>query len=419
MKLILQSITVIDPKSPHHLKVVDIFIQDQIIKEIGKKLNISGAKLLNCKGQYVSIGWIDLNVNFCDPGFETKEDIESGLKAAAKGGFVGVALMPNTQPAFKSKSEIEYINNKAKGNAVNIFPIGALSANREGKDLAEMYDMKLAGAIAFSDGSRAVQDAGLMSRALLYAKGIDSLIFANADDKSISQNAKMNEGHMSTLLGMKGNPSLAEELMVSRDLFLAEYQNASIHFSCISSAKSVELIKAAKKKGLHVTADVSVNNLYFDDSALAAFDSNFKLSPPLRTKEDIKALKQGLKDGTIDAICSQHTPEDLEHKQVEFEHANEGMIGLQTAFSLSLMSLEKQMDLTEILVKWTDAPRKVLGLATQSIAVNQAASLTVFDPNAKWTLQTKDILSKSKNTALINQELKGKVISIINNNQLK
>ncbi len=419
MKLILQSITVIDPKSPHHLKVVDIFIQDQIIKEIGKKLNISGAKLLDCKGQYVSIGWIDLNVNFCDPGFETKEDIESGLKAAAKGGFVGVALMPNTQPALKSKSEIEYINNKAKGNAVNIFPIGALSANREGKDLAEMYDMKLAGAVAFSDGSRAVQDAGLMSRALLYAKGIDSLIFAKADDKSISQNAKMNEGQMSTLLGMKGNPSLAEELMVSRDLFLAEYQNASIHFSCISSAKSVELIKAAKKKGLHVTADVSVNNLYFDDSALAAFDSNFKLSPPLRTKEDIKALKQGLKDGTIDAICSQHTPEDLEHKQVEFEHANEGMIGLQTAFSLSLMSLEKQMELTEILVKWTDAPRKVLGLATQSIAVNQAASLTVFDPNAKWTLQTKDILSKSKNTALINQELKGKVISIINNNQLK
>lgn len=419
MKLILQSITVIDPKSPHHLKVVDIFIQDQIIKEIGKKLNISGAKLLDCKGQYVSIGWIDLNVNFCDPGFETKEDIESGLKAAAKGGFVGVALMPNTQPALKSKSEIEYINNKAKGNAVNIFPIGALSANREGKDLAEMYDMKLAGAIAFSDGSRAVQDAGLMSRALLYTKGIDSLIFAKADDKSISQNAKMNEGQMSTLLGMKGNPTLAEELMVSRDLFLAEYQNASIHFTCISSAKSVELIKAAKKKGLNVTADVSVNNLYFDDSALAAFDSNFKLSPPLRTKEDIKALKQGLKDGTIDAICSQHTPEDLEHKQVEFEHANEGMIGLQTAFSLSLMSLEKQMDLTEILVKWTDAPRKVLGLATQSIAVNQAASLTVFDPNAKWTFKTKDILSKSKNTALINQELKGKVISIINNNQLK
>ena len=419
MKLILQSITVIDPKSPHHLKVVDIYIQDQIIKEIGKKLNVSGAKLIDCKGQYVSIGWLDSNVNFCDPGFETKEDIESGLNAAAKGGFVGVALMPNTQPALKSKSEIEYINNKAKGNAVNIFPIGSLSANREGKDLAEMYDMKLAGALAFSDGTRAVQDAGLMSRALLYAKGIDSFIIAKAEEKSISQNAKMNEGQMSTLLGMKGNPTLAEELMVSRDLFLAEYQNSRIHFSCISSAKSVELIKAAKKKGLQVTADVSVNNLYFDDSALANFDSNFKLSPPLRTKEDIKALKQGLKDGTIDAICSQHTPEDLEHKQVEFEHASEGMIGLQTAFSLSLMSLEKQMDITEIILKWTDAPRKVLGLATQTIAVNQAASLTVFDPNAKWTLQSKDILSKSKNTALINQELKGKVISIINNNQLK
>ena len=419
MKVILQSVTVIDPTSAHHLKVVDIFVQDNLIKEIGKKLSVAGAKTLDCKGQYVSIGWIDLHVNFCDPGFETKEDILSGLNAAAKGGFVGVALMPNTQPALKSKSEIEYINNKSNSHAVTIYPIGCLSANREGKDLAEMYDMKLAGAKAFSDGNAAVQDAGLMSRAMLYAKGIDSLIISKPEDKNIAQNAQMNEGQMSTLLGMKGNPSLAEELMVSRDIFLAEYQDAKVHFTCISSAKSVELIKAAKKKGLKVTADVSVNHLYFDDTMLETFDTNFKLSPPLRTKEDIKALKQGLKEGTIDAICSQHTPEDIEHKQVEFEYAKEGMIGLQTAFSLALMTLEKQMDLSDIIAKFTIAPRAILGLPVQSIAVNQMASLTLFDPNATWKFQSSENVSKSKNSALFNQALKGKVISIINNNQLK
>jgi dihydroorotase len=419
MKVILQSVTVIDPTSAHHLKVVDIFVQDNLIKEIGKKLSVAGAKTLDCKGQYVSIGWIDLHVNFCDPGFETKEDIHSGLNAAAKGGFVGVALMPNTQPALKSKSEIEYINNKSNSHAVTIYPIGCLSANREGKDLAEMYDMKLAGAKAFSDGNAAVQDAGLMSRAMLYAKGIDSLIISKPEDKNIAQNAQMNEGQMSTLLGMKGNPSLAEELMVSRDIFLAEYQDAKVHFTCISSAKSVELIKTAKKKGLKVTADVSVNHLYFDDTMLETFDTNFKLSPPLRTKEDIKALKQGLKEGTIDAICSQHTPEDIEHKQVEFEYAKEGMIGLQTAFSLALMTLEKQMDLSDIIAKFTIAPRAILGLPVQSIAVNQVASLTLFDPNATWKFQSSENVSRSKNSALFNQALKGKVISIINNNQLK
>ena len=419
MKVILQSVTVIDPTSAHHLKVVDIFIQDNLIKEIGKKLSVAGAKTLDCKGQYVSIGWIDLHVNFCDPGFETKEDILSGLNAAAKGGFVGVALMPNTQPALKSKSEIEYINNKSNNHAVTIFPIGCLSANREGKDLAEMYDMKLAGAKAFSDGNSSVQDAGLMSRAMLYAKGIDSLIISKPEDKNIAQNAKMNEGQTSTLLGMKGNPSLAEELMVSRDIFLAEYQDAKVHFTCISSAKSVELIKAAKKKGLKVTADVSINNLYFDDTMLETFDTNFKLSPPLRTKEDIKALKQGLKEGSIDAICSQHTPEDIEHKQVEFEYAKEGMIGLQTAFSLALMTLEKQMDLSDIIAKFTIAPRAILGLPAQSIAVNQIASLTLFDPAATWKFQATENASKSKNSALFNQSLKGKVISIINNHQLK
>ena len=419
MKVILQSVTVIDLTSAHHLKVVDIFIQDNLIKEIGKKLSVAGAKTLDCKGQYVSNGWIDLHVNFCDPGFETKEDILSGLNAAAKGGFVGVALMPNTQPALKSKSEIEYINNKSNSHAVTIYPIGCLSANREGKDLAEMYDMKLAGAKAFSDGNAAVQDAGLMSRAMLYAKGIDSLIISKPEDKNIAQNAQMNEGQMSTLLGMKGNPSLAEELMVSRDIFLAEYQDAKVHFTCITSAKSVELIKAAKKKGLKVTADVSINHLYFDDTMLETFDTNFKLSPPLRTKEDIKALKQGLKEGTIDAICSQHTPEDIEHKQVEFEYAKEGMIGLQTAFSLALMTLEKQMDLSDIIAKFTIAPRAILGLPVQSIAVNQVASLTLFDPNATWKFQSSENVSRSKNSALFNQALKGKVISIINNNQLK
>lgn len=419
MKLLLKSLKIVDPASKYHEKTVDIFIQDDKIVKIGKNLTVSGAKVIDNIGACVSPGWFDIHVNFCDPGFETKEDLHSGARAAASGGFTGVAVMPNTQPSFHSKSEIEYICNQSKGLLVDVMPVGTVSHERAGKDLSEMYDMKLAGAVAFSDGNIPVRDAGLMSRALLYAKGIEVLVISFAEDPSIAQKGKMNEGEISTLLGVKGIPALAEELMVMRDIYLSEYHNTRIHFSCVSTSRSVELIRAAKKRGVAVTADVSINNLYFDDGKLVEFDSNYKVKPPLRTMQDIKALKAGLKDGTIDAICSQHTPEDLEHKNVEFEIASYGMIGLQTCFSLAIMSLSKMMSIESIIEKITSGPRNVLGLSMPVISEGEKANITIFDPEKTWTLKEERICSKSKNTPLLETPLVGKVLAVYNNQQFK
>jgi dihydroorotase len=419
MKLILKSVTVIDPNSKHNGKTTDVFIQDEKIVKIGKNLSEAGAKIFDVKGACVSPGWFDMNVNFCDPGFETKEDILSGSQAAAKGGYTGIALMPNTNPPLHSKSEIEYVKNKSKNNITDIYPLGTISRDRAGKDLAEMFDMKSSGAIAFSDGDLPVYDAGLMSRALLYAKGINTLIYSYSEDKSIAQKGMMNEGVMSTLLGIKGIPALAEELMIARDIYIAEYNEASVHFTTISTAHSVELIRKAKKKGLKVTADVSVNHLFFDETLLSDFNSNYKVKPPLRTKEDIKALKNGLKDGTIDAITSQHTPEDIEHKNVEFEIAGYGMIGLQTAFALMNMSLLKIMSAEELIEKISLAPRRILNIEIPVIEEGGNANLTIFDMEKEWTLSSDEIVSRSKNTPLTGMKLKGKALAIYNNKQFK
>lgn len=419
MNILIRSAVIIDPSSPHHGMKQDILIEKGIIKIIGNVALAQADEVIDANGASVSPGWLDMNVNFCDPGFETKEDIQSGIAAAAAGGFTAVALMPNTQPPLHAKTEIEYIKNKARGKVVEVHPIGCLSVNREGKDIAELYDMQNSGAVAFSDGTRAVADAGLLSRALLYAKGVGARIIQYADDAAISGKGKMNEGPTSTILGIKGIPALAEELMIARDIYLAEYNDAAIHFTTVSTAGSVALIRAAKKKGLKVTADVSAYHLSLDETVLEEFDSHYKVKPPLRSKEDIKALKQGLKDGTIDAICSQHTPEDLEHKQVEFEIAAYGMIGLQTAFAVANKAIGKDLDTTELVEKLAINPRKILGLVVPQIKEGAQANLTLFDTDKEWTLEAKAILSKSKNSPFIGKKLKGKVIAVINNNQIQ
>lgn len=418
MKILLQSATITDPNSPYNGKKKDILIENGIITSIENKIERKGVQVVDAKSLFVSPGWFDLNVSFCDPGYEIKEDIHSGCRAAAAAGFTGVALMPETLPAIHSKSEVEYIATKAKGNVVDVYPVGAVSIGREGKDMAELYDMYSSGAVAFSDGTRAIQDAGLLSRALLYAKGFNGMVMTWCEDAAIAAKGKMNEGAMSTELGMKGIPALAEELMVARNIYLAEYNDAPIHFSIVSTAKSVELIKAAKKKGLKVTADTAAHHLVLDDTVLAGFDSHYKVKPPLRTKADIKALIQGLKDGTIDAICSQHIPEDAEHKAIEFEIAGYGMIGLQTAFSLINHALGKTLTIDQIIEKIAINPRKMLGLPVPSIKEGEKANLTVFSTEKEWTLTKEMILSKSQNTPFINKKLKGKATAVINNDQL-
>jgi dihydroorotase len=414
MNLLIKSATIIDPNSPFDQQIADILIEKGVITRIAADIE-TAAEVIDAEGKHISPGFFDLNCNIGELGLETKEDLYTGTKAAAAGGFTGIALMPNTIPPVHSKAEIEYLLNRAKNNLVDVYPLGAISHKREGKDLAEMYDMFLSGAKAFTDGNRPVQDAGLMERALLYAQGFDALIFSYPEDTAIAGKAKVNEGEISTLLGMKGIPSLAEELMIARDLYLAEYTGSKIHFSTISTTRSVELVREAKRKGLEVTCDVATHHLVLTDEALIGFDSLYKVKPPLRTQDDVDALIAGLKDGTIDAIVSQHTPHEVEFKDVEFEVAEYGIIGLQTAFALALKA---GLDINLIIQKLSVSPREILNVDIPAIAEGQLANLVLYDLDAEWEYTRKNNKSKSYNSPFIGQNLKGKVLLTCNNNQI-
>jgi dihydroorotase len=414
MNLLIKSATIIDPNSPFNKKIADVLIEKGIITQIAGELE-ADAEVFEAEGACLSPGFFDLNCNIGEPGLETKEDIYTGTKAAASGGFTGIALMPNTIPPVHSKAEIEYIVNRSKKNLVDIYPIGTISHKREGHDLAEMYDMYLSGAKAFTDGNRPVQDAGLMERALLYTQAFDGLVFSYPEDTAIAGKAKVNEGEVSTLLGMKGIPSLAEELMIARDLYLAEYTGSRIHFSTISTTRSVELIREAKHKGIEVTCDVAAYHLVLTDEALLGFDSLYKVKPPLRTQDDVDALLEGLRDGTIDAIVSQHTPHEVEFKNVEFEVAEFGMTGLQTAFSLAVQA---GLDIEMIVQKMSVNPREILNIDIPFIAEGKEANLVLLDPNMEWEYNKKNNRSKSYNSPFIGHNLTGKVLLTFNNNQL-
>ncbi|MGV3686779.1 MAG: dihydroorotase [Daejeonella sp.] len=414
--LLIQSATILDPQSKYSGKVFDVLVADGKISEIGKGIKSPDKNLttINASGQYLSAGFFDLNASFGDPGLETREDVGSGSRAAAAGGYTGLALLPNTQPPIHSKAEVSYLVNRAKGNIVDIHPLGCVSHNCEGKELSEMFDMRESGAVGFTDGKKPISNAGLMSRALLYSKSFNGLIFSYAEDPDIAGKAKMNEGVMSTYLGMKGNPSLAEELMISRDLYLAEYNDARIHFSTVSTAKSVDLIRKAKRSGVKVTCDVAAHALVLTEDQLEGFDSNYKVKPPLRTKADQKALIAGLKDGTIDAIVSQHTPHEIEFKNVEFEIASYGMIGLQTVLPLALKAgLSPELIIEKISVN----PRKILGLPAPHLDKGISANFILFDPAEKWTFDEQTNYSKSENSPFMNENLTGKVKLVYNNAQ--
>jgi dihydroorotase len=417
MNALIKSAKVIDSNSKFNGKTVDILIEKGIISKIGKDLkNTKKVQEISFKDLHVSSGWFDIRANFCDPGHEYKEDLNSGLKAAAKGGFTGVMVMPDTNPSTSTKSGIEYIINRTKGNIVDALPAGSLSHNCEGKEIAEMYDMHSAGAVAFTDNKKSVKSSSLLNRALLYSQSFNGLIIDFPNDSGLSSGGQINEGVVSTELGLKGIPALAEELMVNRNIYLAEYCNARIHLSNISTKKSVKLIKDAKKKGLNITADVNSYHLILDETELLNFDNNCKVTPPLRTKDDVNALVNGLKDGTIDVICSDHTPEDIENKQCEFDNASFGMINLQTSFAMS--NSTGKLTLEELISKVTSSPREILNINNPILKEGEEANITLFNPKAKWSLKEEDIISKSKNTPMIGRELTGEVYGIINNNQI-
>lgn len=413
---LLKSVHIHWPESTYNGQVMDVLIRDGKISAISSSIDPSGseAMLLDLAGQYLVPGFFDLNANYGEPGLETKEDLRTGAATAMAGGYTAVAVHPNTQPPLHRQSEIALIVNRSKGLPVDVHPLGTVSKNREGKELAELYDMQQAGALAFTDGNRNIDDAGLMGRALLYSKGIDALIISYADDRKISYGASMNEGTMSTYLGMKGNPNLAESLMVARDLYLAEYHGTAIHFTTISTAESVDLIRKAKARKIPVTCDVAAHHLLLTDEAVASFDSHYKVHPPLRTKKDVKALIKGLKEGTIDAIVSQHTPHEVEYKRVEFQIALEGMIAQQTVLPTLLQAgLSPEL----IVEKLSLGPRSVVKLPIPRLEVGEEANLTVFDPQYTWTLDAGTNRSKSANSPFFGQVLKGGVTFVAHRNQ--
>ncbi len=417
MNLFIKGITIVDPNSEFNQQTCDIRVEDGKIVAIAKQLTrAKGDSIFEGKDTLLSPGFFDLNCAVGDPGLETKEDLQTATAAAKAGGFTALAVLPNSKPVVQSKGQVEYILNKVKNNLVDVYPIGAISNELSGKDLAELYDMKSAGAIAFSDGDYPITDDGFMSRALQYAQGFDGLLMVYPENKSMAGKAQINESKNSILLGMKGLPALAEEMHIARDIYLATYHNSPIHISTISTAGSVALIKRAKKDGVKITCDVAAHQLVFTEDLLNDFDSNYKVKPPLRGKSDIRALLAGLKDGTIDAICTQHRPHEIEFKDVEFEQAAYGIIALQTALPL-LLQAGLSADL--IAEKLAINPRKILGLHIPSVNIGEQANFTIYHPTKEWAFNSQTNVSKSKNSPLLGKNLTGKVQLIYNKKQFQ
>ncbi|MEM6966456.1 MAG: dihydroorotase [Bacteroidota bacterium] len=417
--LLIKSATILDTRSKHHRKQRDLLIKDGKIEQIRVKINAPKAKVMNAAGAFVSIGWLDVGVQTNDPGYEHREDLQTVSAAAAAGGYTGLATFPNTHPPVHSKSEVLYLKNNAKENLVDFYPIGAVSHNCEGVDITEMYDMHHAGAVAFSDGQKPIQNSGLMMRALQYVKAFDGTILNHPHNKNVAGSGQMHEGKISTSLGMKGIASIAEELMVQRDIYLAEYTDSKLHVNNISSVTSEALVRSAKQKGLKVTASVAILNLIFSDEELADFNTNFKIMPPLREKKDIEALRAGLQNGTIDIITSNHVPVEAEGKNLEFLNAYFGALGLQTTYALYNTHLTNVISVENFVEKVAIHPRQLLHIELPEIAQNAPANLTIFDPNEEWTFSEKDILSKSKNSPMVGMQLRGKVLGVVNNGQVR
>lgn len=408
MSLLLKNVLVLDLQSPYHNKKKDIFIKNGVIDSFK---STTSKKVIDCKGLCVTAGFFDLNSNFCDPGYEFKEDIASGSLAAAMGGFTDVNLVPLTKPVMQSKGDIEYLHAKAL-SSVDLYAAAAVSENLEGENLTEMIDLNVAGAKSFSDGDNAIWNAKLLLKALQYTSNLDTPIFQNARDCHLAENTHMSEGLTSTKLGLKGEPSLSEELTIQRDLSILRYAGGHIHFTKISSVKAVELIKKAKKDGLNVSCDVSIHHLLFNETTIEGFDSTFKSLPPYRSELDRKALVKGIREGVIDAICSGHRPQDQESKQLEFDLADPGSISLQT-FLPALKKIEGVP--FEILIqKATSGPRKILGEAEIRIKEGSIAKLAILDLDSEWLFDKKSNVSKSLNSPFLGQKMTGKVIGTIN-----
>ena len=415
MNLLIKSARIIDINSKHHNKVMDILIKNGKIEQIAKSIKNKNQKEMTHKNLYVSPGWFDLHVNFGEPGFEQKETFYSGCKSAAEGGFTSVLTMPNTNPKIDNKPMVELIKNMTQKNIIDVYPAGNLTEKGKGNNIVEMHDMHNAGCIAFTDDKDSISKSQLLKIAMLYSNDCDTLIMNHPNEKDLSNKGQIHEGNISAKFGIKGIPRIAEEIMVNRDITLCEYTKSRFHLSYISTKESVKQLKKAKSKGLNITADVSLYNLFLTDKKIIDFDTRYKVIPPLREESDNKALIRGLKDGTIDAITTDHTPQDEENKKVEFNNAKNGIIGLESAFGLLIKNLSPHINISQIIEKIAINPRKILKLPKVVINEGEYANLTLFDPELEWIFTEKNIKSKSKNTPFIGEKLKGKALGIYNN----
>jgi dihydroorotase len=415
MKILIRKARILDPSSHFHHSIRDIYLEDGTILSIEDTIDQEADLIIEQDNLHVSPGWVDVFANFNDPGFEFKETLSTGANAAATGGFTHVFVIPNTKPSLDTKSQIEYIRAKSSTLPVNIHPIGAISRNTEGKELAEMYDMYASGATAFSDGVQAVQSSGMLLKALQYVKSFGGVIIQVPDDNTIGTFGLINEGVVSTRLGLSGKPAMSEELMVARDIKLARYANSKIHFTGVSSGKSLEYIQRAKQSGISVTCSITPYHLSFTDADLVQYDTNLKVYPPLRPEVDRQSLLKAVDDGIVDCIATHHQPHEWDSKTCEFEYAKPGMIGLESCFGVigNLgIGIEKFVELVAI------KPRKIFGLPDYSIKKNAEADLTLFVPGLNYQFHENQIRSKSKNSAFIGKQLRGKVLGIINGKKL-
>lgn len=418
MKVLIKQATIVSPSSPFNGLTKDILIDNGIIAAISDAITDAAATKIEQPGLHVSIGWMDIFSHFCDPGFEYRETLETGAHAAAAGGFTDVMVLPNTHTAVHNKSQVEYIVQKAKALPVNIYPIGAVTKNTEGNELAEMYDMQQSGAVAFGDGIHAIQNSGLLIKGLQYVKTFDGTIIQVPDDRSIAAQGLVNEGIVSTQLGLPGKPMMAEELMVARDIKLARYADSRLHFTGVTSPKSLEYIKRAKESGIKVTCSVTPYHLFFNEEDLRTYDTNLKVNPPLRDAGSQAALLKALLDGTVDCMASHHIPHNYDNKVCEFEYAKHGMIGLESLFGAVWAMVNGEWSIGALVEKLSVAPRKIFGLPLPVIAEGVRASLTLFNPATEYIFEETMIRSKSKNSAFVGKQLKGKVLGIINGDKL-